>query len=118
MSNIVKQYLKKVSRALHCPKSVKFVMIQELKGNVLEFAKNNAPITLDELYHEFGLPDVIANGFLNREDYENLLEKAKKKTFIWRCVGVVLLILLIIAVVLTIFLYKDIGGAVTISDIY
>lgn len=118
MNSVVRQYFKEISRTLPCPKSVRSVMIQEFKDDVLEFAENNAAVTLSELYHEFGLPHVIANGFLNRKDYEELLEQSKKKAFVLRCAGIVLLILLIIAVVLTMFLYKHVGGAVTISDIY
>lgn len=117
MNSVVRQYLKEISEALHCPKSAKSFVIGELKDSVLEFAEKHVAVTLDELYHEFGFPNVISDSFYNREDFKELMEKAKKNAFLWKCMGVVLPILLVVATTLAILLYKDIGGTITISDI-
>ena len=115
---VIKQYLKEVRGKLICPLSMKSVFLGELKGSVLEYAENKENVTIEALYEEFGSPAEIADGFLDRTDYQELLKKAKKKLLLWRVISVVLLVLVIIIVLYFIKVCDDMGGTYTITEPY
>ncbi|MGM9681334.1 MAG: DUF6120 family protein [Eubacteriales bacterium] len=116
MNSSIKQYLKEVSGNLACPRSVKTIFLQELKSEILSRQDGKDPFTLSELYHDFGTPDEIADGFFDRNDYDNLLKKAKRRTIISMCISIVTLILLICAIWLIVELLLTFGGTVTVSE--
>ena len=112
----IRQYLKEVRKTLTCPMSVKSVFLGELKNTVLEYAGGKENITVEMLCAEFGSPTEIADGFLERSDYQKLLQKAKKKLRIWRVVSAILAVSVVLVILYLIYLCSEMGGAYTITD--
>lgn len=115
-SEVMRQYLKELSEKLNCPKSVKSVFISELTGDIEEFAEDRGEITIADLYKEFGSPQDISDGFYDREDYKDLLEKAKKKLFKWRVCSAVAFVFTVILIALLIYMLKESVGYITVTD--
>ncbi len=112
-------YIKAVEKELKCSKMLTSVFRKKFLGEIYHYAEqvdtNGETITYENLSNRFGSPKGISDGFMSREDYTELLRKAKRKTILWRCVAVVGVALLIAAVILLIFVARDSGGKVTVT---
>ena len=117
-NRVIQSYLKDVSARLVYPRAVRSVFISELKENILNFAAHEAPVSLDDLYKEFGSPDDISEGFLDRKEYSSLLKKSKRKMAIWICIGIIAFILFVVAICCFVLLLHHIGGEVIVTDVY
>ena len=117
-SELVTKYLKEVYEKLDASKSFKSVFISELTNDIELFTEETGKefTEISELYEVFGTPEHIADTFKERTDYRTLLQKAKKKTFAWRVIGVGASILLVLAVILLVCVVKTTSGNVTVTD--
>lgn len=110
----VKEYLKKVSGAPDCSRSLKKALASELKSQIAERFENEA-ITYEKLCAVFGTPEQIAAGFYSRQDYTKLLKKAKKLNKVLLVLSVVLVIVIVFFTLLVINLYNKVGGTITVG---
>lgn len=115
---IVQKYLKDVENCLHISRSMKSVFVHELKDSVTSFVEGNENITLEMLLDEFGTPEDISAGFSDRRDYEELLKKADKKARVWRYVGILAFLIIIVVVCFAVFAVNKYGGDVYVSNTY
>lgn len=99
-NNLIRQYLNEVGIRLDCPKPVKKIFLKELHENITLFQAQQSELTKETLYSQFGTPEEIATGFFDRQDFESLLRKTKKRVLCWKVVGI-----LACAVLLLIILY-------------
>ena len=109
------QYLKDVRRKLTCSLSVRSVFLGALKSDLLEYANGRETISVELLCAKFGTPAQIADGFLDRSDYQELLQKAKKKLQFWRVISVILAVFLILITLYFMHLCMQLGGHYTIT---
>lgn len=117
-NKVISLYLKEIASALICPKSLKSVFLSELRGDIETYTTSVSTVTEDDLYKEFGTPDEISNGFLDRNNYDDLLKKAKRKAFIWKLICIGVSILLIFFICLAMSLLDMNGDTINVSDAY
>ena len=115
---IIRNYLKNVSEKLVCPKSLKTAFLSDLKERIQLFQSTDRELTLEALSEEFGSPEEIAAGFFNREDYEELLQKAKILVIRWKIVCALVTVILLVLFVFTVLLIHDSAGTIHVSDFY
>lgn len=116
----IRKYVKDVEKDLECSKALSSVFKKRFLEEIYDFAEQDNPngeaITYEALARHFGNPKEVADSFLSRSDYEELLKKAKKKALFWKCAAFIGIVLLIIAVILLILVARDAGGKITVSD--
>ncbi len=78
---VIRQYLKEVRAELDCSMSIKSVFLKDLKEEIAFSRIQGMTITRESLRAEFGAPEEISASFYNRNDYKELLAKAKKSSF-------------------------------------
>lgn len=115
---IVRMYLKEIRKRLVCQKSLKTVFLRELKERIQLFQSSDREITEEILYEEFDSPDDIAAGFFNREDYNELLQKARKRAILWKIACVVITILLLALISYTICYIQYTRRHITLTNDY
>ncbi len=115
---IVRKYLKEIRNRLVCQKSLQTVFLRELKERIQLFQSSDQEITEEILYEEFGSPDDIAAGFFNREDYKELLQKARKRAILWKIACVVITILLLALISYTICYIQYTRRHITLTNDY
>lgn len=116
---IIRKYVKDVEKDLECSKALSSVFKKRFFEEIYDFAEkynsNGKAITYEDLARHFGSPKEVANGFLSRSDYEELLKKSKRKALFWKCAALIGIVLLIIVVILLILVALDAGGKITVS---
>ena len=115
---LIRRYLKSVSKKLNCKRSVKSAFIRELKDSVTSFTEDKQAVTTDELYAEFGTPEEISEGFMDRKDYAALLEKAKKTSLRWRLIWIGVAVVALVIILFLVYVIRDSAGTVTVSNAY
>lgn len=102
----VKIYLKNVYDGLIGTKSVKSVMITDLKSSVYEYVIEHPDCTLDDLYRDIGTPEEIALQYDTPEFIEQIKEKAKKYHKL-KWITAILCSILIIAIFVTVVILMN-----------
>lgn len=98
---VAQTYLRELSAALICSRSVKRAFLSDIKYRIAELKSVNASITAEELYQEIGSPSEIAAGFEKREDIKILKAKIRRRSiFCLIMSSVALLILVILAIII------------------
>ncbi len=115
---VINSYLREVSSNLYCKKSLKSVFIQELKSDIENYTDSSVLVKKEDLYHEFGTPEEIANSLFDRNDYNLLLKRAKIKVFVCILIATVLFILLLVSGYVIIELFDLIIFEVTVTNVY
>ena len=115
---IIRSYLSKVSEKLVCPKSLKAAFLSDLRERIQLFQSPDRELTLEVLCEEFGSPEEIAAGFFNREDYEELLNKAKIRVVRWKIICALVVVLLLVLFIFTVLFIHDSAGTIYVSDFY
>lgn len=102
---VVQTYLRDLSAALICSRSVKKAFLSDIKYRIAELKSVNAILTAEELYREFGSPSEIANGFEKREDIKILKSRIKRRNMF--CLIMSSLAVLILVVLVIVLLSDD-----------
>lgn len=116
---IIRAYVKEVKKDLKCSKSLSSVFRKSFLDEIHDFSEQcgaqGEAVTYEALVNHFGSPKEVANGFLDRSDYEELLKKAKRKALLWKCIAFIGIALLIFVIVLLILVARDAGGRVIVT---
>ena len=115
---IISNYLKNVAKNLQVSRILKSTFIHELKDSVTSFVSENKNITIDDLYNEFGTPEEISEGFLDRKDFATLLKKSQITSFRLRIICICSVILCIIIFIFLIWVIHESSGTITVTDAY
>ncbi len=116
---IIYTYVKAIEKDLKCSKALSSVFRKTLREQLYDFVEQcearGETITYESLSERFGLPNEVADSFFSRSDYEELMKKAKKKAFIWKCAAFAGIILLIVIVVIFALYIRDASGKIIIT---
>lgn len=99
----VKLYLKNVYGGLIGVKSMKSVMLSDLKSSAYDYVMEHPDCTLDDLYRDIGTPEEIALPYDTPECIEQIKKEAKKYHKL-KWVTVVLCFITIIAIFVTVII--------------
>ena len=116
VNKIVKNYLKDVSKELNCSFSLKNTFLKATKEKILEYTNDKGSITTEDLYADFGKPNEVALHLFDKEEYSNLISKAKKRARLLCAVLTITIILLVVSFLFINHLLETYGGAVTVSN--
>ena len=83
-----------------------------------DYVKSNPDATTEDLIREFGSPEVIDNGFFDRDDYSMMLKKAKKRATFWMVTAIVLAVIFAVFVCYFTEVVKSMSGTAEISEPY
>lgn len=114
LSTDAKKYFKEVKKNLSCSWLKKKVYIDFIKSNIsFEFALDSTT-TYDDLVQLLGEPKKVADDF-------NLADKSEieLRSKIFSNTILIIIILIIVVIILTIllfYLFKHLGGSITITD--
>ena len=112
----VKRYIEEVSERLICPKGTKKFFLAQFEELVASYADEHPDASYEELTGEFGEPEKISTDIVDKEEYREMLEKAKKKTVLWIAVAAVAVVIIVFLIWFIAYLIKRYGNAyVTIS---
>ena len=114
----IDRYLKEVSENLVASRRTKKFFIREFSDLVTSYAGEREDVTIDDLYNEFGKPEVFASQFTDRAEYANLLKKAEKKARLWMILAIGGIVVIAALICFIVYLIKLYGGTITISDAY
>lgn len=117
-NTITRRYLSEVGDKLSCPKPLKNTFLGELRERIDFFQSPDREVTMEALCEEFGTPEEIADGFFNREYYEELLRKTKTKAFRWKIVSALVTVILLVAIVFIVSVIRDSAGTITVTKPY
>ena len=113
----IQQYLTEIKKELKCPRSLKSVFLAQLREDIAAFQAKGQLVTPETLQAQFGTPMEIAGSLLDRDDYETLLGRSKRKALVWKILGVAATILFLVAVCYVAkSVYENTTGYVTVSD--
>ncbi|MCH5341155.1 MAG: hypothetical protein J1E01_06795 [Acetatifactor sp.] len=115
---IIRRYLSEVGDKLSCPKPLKTTFLGELRERIDSFQSLDGEVTMEALCEEFGSPEEIADGFFNREDYEELLRKTKTRVVRWRIVSALVTVILLVAIVFIVSVIQESAGTFTVTNPY
>ena len=115
---VIRQYLKEVRTELDCSMSIKSVFLKDLKEEIDFSRTQGLTITGESLRAEFGSPEEISASFYNRNDYKELLAKAKKKLFFWRIAAGVITVILVLTIIFLICFIQSSSIEIRISDLH
>ena len=115
---IIRRYLSEVGDKLICPKPLKTTFLGELRERIDSFRPPDQGVTMEALCEEFGSPKEIADGFFNREDYEELLRKTKARAVRWKIVSALVTVILLVAIVFIVSVIRDSAGTFTVTNPY
>ena len=115
---INRRYLSEVSDMLICSKPLKTTFLGELGERIDFFSSPEREVTMEALYQEFGTPEEIANGFFNREDYEELLRKTKTRVIRWKIISALITVILVVAIVFIVSVIREFAGTITVTNPY
>ncbi len=115
-NKIIKQYLKEVADNIVCNKSVKRFYMNEIKQILGSYSDGKPELTLEDLHREFGSPEKFATDLSGRDEFSDLLKKAKKKSNVWMCIGIAFIVLFIVAVWFIVYILPNLGGTVNITN--
>lgn len=112
--HIIQQYLKEITAALNCPKSVKAVYASDLKNDILNYLSDNDSdsISINELYDKFGTPEDIADGFYDKNDYKLLLKKAKRRAALWMFVSIFAIIFVVLIIMVVLYASNELSNVI------
>jgi len=113
-SKVINLYVSDVIKALKCSKSMASVFRKKFADEINQFSEEHEGLTYETLCERFGTPEEIANGFIDRADYEKLLKSAKRKTTFWRWTAIGCAALVTASIVILIITINKIGGHTTI----
>ena len=116
-NSIAKRYLNEVSANMSCGKTTKKYIVKELSQTVEGYITEHPNCEMQDLYSEFGDPFQATFDLTSKEEYKDLINRAKRKAKIFAIVSTVLVALVIIAIVLVIVLLNKYGGEFEISNI-
>ena len=114
----IRRYLKEVRKELNCSMSIKSVFLKDLKEEIAFSRIQGMTITGESLRAEFGTPEEISASFYNRNDYKELLAKAKKKLFFWRIAAGVITVILVLTIIFLICFIQSSSIEIRISDLH
>ena len=114
----IRRYLKEVRKELNCSMSIKSVFLKNLKEEIAFSRIQGMTITGESLRAEFGAPEEISASFYNRNDYKELLAKAKKKLFFWRIAAGVITVILVLTIIFLICFIQSSSIEIRISDLH
>lgn len=103
MTDIKKQYFRKIKKNLSCCAKKKKDYLEEMDSSVEYFLQQNPEATIQDLYVTFGDPHTIADSFLEHGDPEQLAHKLSTKR---RIVIGVIAVVSILAIVLGIIFFS------------
>lgn len=115
---IIRRYLSEVGDKLSCPKPLKTTFLGELRERINVFRSPDREVTMEALCEEFGSPEEIADGFFNREDYEELLRKTKTRAVRWKIVSALVTVVLLVTIVFLVAVIRDSAGTYTVTNPY
>lgn len=115
-NKIIRRYLSEVGDKLNCPKPLKTTFLGELRERIVFFSSPDREVTMKALYKEFGSPEEIADGFFNREDYEELLRKTKARVVRWKIVSALITVILLVVIVFTVSVIRDSAATITVTN--
>ena len=78
----VKMYLKDIHDSLIGTKSMKAVMMSDLRSTTNDYVSDHPDCTFEDLYRDIGAPDEIARQYETPNSIQNLKKKAKKYTIV------------------------------------
>lgn len=117
-NTIIRRYLSEVGDKLSCPKPLKTTFLGELREGIDSFRSPGREVTMEALCEEFGSPEEIANGFFNREDYEELLRKTKARVIRWKIVTALITVVLLVTIVFLVAVIQDSAITYTVTNPY
>ncbi len=110
---IIKEYIKEVKQALHCPLTIKLSFIKDLKRQLKDYY-SDAEVTKEQLYLEFGSPEDIAAGFAGHNNIDKYKQQAKVYKILFILASVLAAVVAIFATVcLSILIYSSCNDSVT-----
>ena len=114
--NVISQYLREVKKGLRIDKALCGTVLGELKASVTEFCREKNDVSLEQLYAEFGTPEEISRSVIDREEYDTLLKRAKRKVLLWKVVAAFAVIAIAVFLAYTIKSLRSMGGTYTITN--
>ena len=114
-NKIIKSYVKEVTKELKCSKMLTLVFRKRFMDEIYSFAEAQENISYEFLSERFGTPNEVADGFLERADYEELLKLSKKREVFWRCVAIFGFVLLAILIVLFAYYIHETSGKINVT---
>ena len=112
---LTERYVKEVSERLVCSGATKKGFLKEFKGAVDSFAAERQDLSMEDLYGEFGKPEIFASQFLEREDYAAMLKKAKKRTLLWIILTAAAVVIIGLLIAFIMYLLNTYGGEITVT---
>ena len=114
-NKIIKDYVNDVAGALSCSRSLAYAFRGKFESEIREFVEDKEVITTEMLIERFGSPESIAEGFLDRSDYDQIIHKAKKQKVLLAFFVIILALLLTAASVFIVLLLNRYGSTIYIS---
>ena len=114
--NVISQYLREVKKGLRIDKALCGTVLGELKASVTEFCREKNDVSLEQLYAEFGTPEEISRSVIDREEYDTLLKRAKRKVLFWKIVAAFAVIAIVLLIAYTVRYMQSFGGTYTITN--
>lgn len=110
-------FLKEVSDNLVCSKNTKKFILKELRAIVYSFTQEHNDVNVEKLYEEFGDPKNFATEIVEKEEYKELVKKAKRKAWLWMAFSAIAVVLIIALIFMIAYIIKRLGGHFTVSDV-
>lgn len=115
-NKIIKSYVKEVTKELKCSKMLTLVFRKRFMDEIYSFAEGQENISYEFLSERFGTPKKVADSFLERADYEELLKLSKKREVFWRCAAIIGFVALVIVIIFFAICMHEAAGTIIVSD--
>lgn len=117
MTKAAQRYLRRLRRALVCPKEDRKRLLEEVGAMLENFAKENPGAFYKDYVSSFGSPEAFAAEILSDLDPENVAEARKKRKYIrWGLLVAVIAAVIAVLIAISVFwhskwkVYDDIIG--------
>ena len=87
MSGEIEAYLKQIEKNLFtCPRKKRAAFLRDFRGSLNSYIEEHPHASVQELQNYFGKPEIIAEGFLQSEEYTTTIKVVSSKKRIVRIV--------------------------------
>lgn len=110
MRREIEKYLKQIESNLYtCPRKKRSAFLRDFRGNIDAYIREHPNATLPELKSIFGLPEAIAESFLQSDEFTTTKQVVSSKKWIIRILLTAVCILVAAALIF---------GTIYVVDIY
>jgi len=117
-SPTAERYVKDVAKRLICPKGTKKFFMQQFKDMVCSYVAEHPDASYEDLQKEFGAPEKLSTDIVEKDEYREMLKKAKTKVIFLIIFGVIAVFVIAFLIWFIAYLIKRYGGTYTVSSAY